>query len=122
MIFLDRQVLENTPLTLLYLAAVYLIVLSVGVILTKEKPSHRSKDSPELKERVTNALGYLVSDVLRSKDFWLLWASRYFLLICGAGIISHWKTFSFTQNKNDKGSIDLFTIRESPSKFNDPMF
>ena len=87
-----------------FLAAIYLTVLSVGIILTREKPSELKKEEPHLKNRVSNALNYLVTDVLRNKDFWLLWASRYFLLICGAGIISHWKTFSFTQNRNDKES------------------
>ena len=105
--FTDRSVLANTPPALLYLAAIYLGLLSIGIIITREKPSEAQKENPRLKQRVRAALGYLVSDVLRNKDFWLLWASRYFLLICGAGIISHWKTFSFTQNKNDQ-IVSLF--------------
>ena len=105
--FTDRSVLANTPPALLYLAAIYLGLLSIGIMITREKPSQAEKENPRLKQRVRAALGYLVSDVLRNKDFWLLWASRYFLLICGAGIISHWKTFSFTQNKNDQ-IVSLF--------------
>ena len=102
--FTERSVLANAPPALLYLAAIYLGLLSIGILMTKEKPSAADKENPRLKERVRAALGYLVSQVLGSKDFWLLWASRYCLLICGAGIISHWKTFSFTQNKNDQAS------------------
>ena len=102
--FTDRSVLANTPPALLYLAAIYLGLLSIGIIITREKPSEAQKENPRLKQRVQAALGFLVSEVLRNQDFWLLWASRYFLLICGAGIISHWKTFSFTQNKNDQES------------------
>ena len=102
--FTEGSVLANTPPALLYLAAIYLVLLSIGILMTREKPSVAEKKNPPLKERVRAALGYLVSDVLGRKDFWLLWASRYCLLICGAGIISHWKTFSFTQNKNDQES------------------
>ena len=57
---------------------------------------------PRLGARLYAAWSYMYNDAGRRLDFYLLWLARFLLLTIGAGVLTHWKTFSFTQSNDDK--------------------
>jgi len=101
--FESEEVLNNIPVALLYLGCVYAVLFVVGVLLTVEKPRDTKDDIDlTLSERLREAFSYLFHQTFTRLDFYLLWLTRLLFLVVGAGILAHWKTFSFTQSSNDK--------------------
>ena len=99
--FTDPEVLANVPLLLLYTAALYAVILSIGFVLLVEK-SPEKKESEDLRKKLSESLSYLYHQTFPRKDFYLLWLTRFLFLTVGAGALAHWKTFSFTRSDNDK--------------------
>ena len=99
--FTDPEVLANVPLLLLYMAAMYAVILSIGVVLLVEKDPGKN-ESVDLKKKLSESLSYLLHETFTRLDFYLLWLTRFLFLTVGAGALAHWKTFAFTQSDNDK--------------------
>ena len=74
-------VLGNVPWLMLYLAGMYSLLLSLGYILTVGWQG--------------KCLKYVE---LLGNYHWF----RFLHLTIGAGVLAHWKTFSFTQSDNDQ--------------------
>ena len=105
--FEESEVLDAVPYCLLYLSAVYAIVFTVGIILCQENTEDKKeKVDTDLKKRLRESIDYLRTETLTNKDFYLLWFSRLFYLIVASNTLSHWKTFSFTKNTDDKVNIN----------------
>ena len=103
--FTDPAVLDNVPPTLLYMAAIYAIISIIGVFITVGPPEEKKggqPGQPSLKQRLIAAENYFFSDAARNTDFYLLWLARFLYLTVGAGVLAHWKTFSFTQSDDDQ--------------------
>ena len=103
--FTDPAVLDNLPPTMLTMAAIYAILSIIGVSLTVGPPvDEKSMASKKLslKQRLIAAGNYFFSDPGRNADFYLLWLARFLYLTVGAGVLTHWKTFSFTQSDDDQ--------------------
>ena len=105
--FEDEEVLENIPYCLLYLSGLYASLLTIGIILCQEKHSEDNietskSEETSLKFRLEETFKYLKQETLKNKDFHLLWFSRLFYLIVASNILSHWKNFIFTINKDDQ--------------------
>ena len=98
--FTDPAVLDNVPPTLLYMAAIYAVISIIGVSVVvgppEEKNKGRRSEQSSLKQRLIAAENYFLSEAARNTDFYLLW------LTVGAGVLAHWKTFSFTQSDDDQ--------------------
>ena len=99
--FTDPEVLANVPLLLLYTAALYAVILSIGFALLVEK-SPEKKESEDLRKKLSESLSYLYHQTFPRKDFYLLWLTRFLFLTVGAGAMAHWKTFSFSHSDDDK--------------------
>ena len=99
--FTDPEVLANVPLLLLYMAAMYAIMLSIGVVLLVEKDPGKN-EVVDVKKKLSESWSYLYHETFPRLDFYLLWLTRFLFLTVGAGALAHWKTFSFTQSDNDK--------------------
>ena len=100
--FTDPAVLDNVPPTLLYMAAIYAVISTIGVSLTVGPTEEEKGGQPSLKQRLIDAENYFFSDAARNTDFYLLWLARFLYLTVGAGVLAHWKTFSFTQSDDDQ--------------------
>ena len=102
--FLDQDVLDNIPKTMLYMSAIYGALLVIGLLITTEAPKDDRSQSTEKKlgERLKSAWLFIYKDASRSLDFHLLWLARFLYLTVGAGMLAHWKTFAFTQSSNDQ--------------------
>ena len=99
------------PPTFLYMSAIYAAIFAVGICLAVEKPrgdtAADTADTAEaeresLREKLRRAFTYFKEETLTRRDFYLLWISRFFYLICAASALSHWKAYSYTRNANDK--------------------
>ena len=103
-IFTDPDVLDNVPVTMLYMAAIYAFLFFISFIITVGAPQENSDQEEEesMKERLSNALSYVYKDAGRDKNFYLLWLARFLYLTVGSAVLAHWKTFSFTQSDNDQ--------------------
>ena len=99
--FTDPEVLANVPLLLLYMAALYAIILSIGALLLVEKDPVKN-EIVDVKKKVSESLSYLYHQTFPRLDFYLLWLTRFLFLTVGAGAMAHWKTFSFSHSDNDK--------------------
>jgi len=101
--FESEEVLNNVPVALIYLGCIYAVLFVVGILLTVEKPRDTKEDADlKLSERLREAFAYLFHQTFTRLDFYLLWLTRFLFLVVGAGILTHWKTFSFTQSSDDK--------------------
>ena len=99
--FTDPEVLANVPFLLLYTAALYAVILSIGFALLVEK-SPEKKEGVDLRKKLSESLSYLYHQTFPRKDFYLLWLTRFLFLTVGAGAMAHWKTFSFSHSDDDK--------------------
>ena len=52
--------------------------------------------------RLKSAWKYMYRVACRDYNFYLLWLGRYLYLIIDAGVLTHWKTYSFTQSSDDQ--------------------
>ena len=105
--FTEPAVLDNVPPTFLYMSAIYAAIFAVGICLAVEKPRGDTADTAEaeresLREKLRRAFTYFKEETLTRRDFYLLWISRFFYLICAASALSHWKAYSYTRNADDK--------------------
>ena len=104
--FTDPAVLDNVPPTLLYMAAIYAVISIIGVSVMVGPPEEENKgrktEQSSLKQRLIAAENYFFSEAARNTDFYLLWLARFLYLTVGAGVLAHWKTFSFTQSDDDQ--------------------
>ena len=101
--FTDQHVLDNVPHLMLYLTAIYAVVYTVGLVLVVGAPSPDSSSTQlKISERLKSAALYMYKDGGRGLDFYLLWITRFLYLTVGAGVLAHWKTFSFTQSDDDQ--------------------
>ena len=104
--FTDPAVLDNLPPSMLTMAAIYAILSIIGVSLTvgppEDEKSKQASKKLSLKQRLVAAGNYFFSDPGRNADFYLLWLARFLYLTVGAGVLAHWKTFSFTQSDDDQ--------------------
>ena len=111
--FMDETVLNNVPKSLLYLSAIFGSIFIVGIYLVVEDSKTNAKkedEQPKLLPRLKSAWIYIYKDVSRKLDFYLLWLTRFLYLFVGAGILAHWKTFSFTQSDNDQVELIIYLI------------
>ena len=95
--FTDPELLGNVPTLMLYMAATYAVIFTIGVIMLVEKPDQDKKVSEKEKldhmKRLSDSWTYFYQDTLTRKDFYLLWLTRFLLLLLNSGILSFWKTF-----------------------------
>jgi len=102
--FEDPEVLERVPVYLLYISTVYGILSLIGIILCVEKP--KESDSSKIKEKkvdvIKNSFKFLWREGFTNRDFYLLWLTRYMLLVVCGGILSHWKSFGLQLNPDDR--------------------
>ena len=87
---------------MLYLAAIYAVLFIIGLLLVVGAPQEPSQQQQKLSEKLKSAVLYIYKDAARTLDFHLLWLARFLYLVVGAGVLAHWKTFSFTQSDNDQ--------------------
>ena len=99
--FTEPEVLANVPLLMLYMSAIYAIILSIGMVLLVQKDPGK-KESVDVKQKLSESLSYLYHQTFPRLDFYLLWLTRFLFLTVGAGAMAHWKTFSFSHSDNDK--------------------
>ena len=64
--------------------------------------SNNQEKCVSLQERLQSAWHYMCRNAGKSQNFYLLWLERFLHLTIGAGVLAHWKTFSFTQSDNDQ--------------------
>ena len=95
------KVLANVPLLLLYMAAIYALLLSIGVVLLVENGPGK-KEPVDVKKKLSGSWDYLCHQTFPRLDFYLLWLTRFLFYTVVAGASAHWKTFSFTHSDNDK--------------------
>ncbi len=103
--FTDKAVLDNIPVTMLYLSVIYAVIFFFGLLVIVKAPSGRKKDEtekPKLFKRLLSAWKYMYQVACKDYNFYLLWMGRYLYLTIDAGVLSHWKTYSFTQSSNDQ--------------------
>ena len=102
--FLNQDLLDNIPNTMLYMSAIYGALFLIGLLITTEAPKDDTSQSTEktLIERLQSAWLFMYKEASRSLDFHLLWLARFLYLTVGAGMLAHWKTFAFTQSSNDQ--------------------
>ena len=103
--FTDNTVLDNVPYMFLYMGIIYGVMFGVGVLVCVEAPSTQKKDLKEeksTKQRLKDAWNFIYLDAGRTKNLYLLFLARFLFLSVLAGALAHWKTFSFTQSKNDQ--------------------
>ena len=101
--FTDHHVLDNVPHLMLYLTLIYAALHSVGLVLVVGDPQAEDTSHHQtIAERLRSAVDYMLRDAGRRLDFYLLWLARFLYLTVGAGILAHWKTFSFTQSSDDQ--------------------
>ena len=103
--FTDKSVLDNIPVTMLYLSAIYAVIFFFGLLVIVQAPSGRRKDEtekPKLFKRLLSAWMYMYQVACKDYNFYFLWMGRYLYLTIDAGVLSHWKTYSFTQSSNDQ--------------------
>ena len=103
--FTEKSVLDNIPATMLYLSAIYAVIFIFGLLVIVEAPSNVKKEErekPKLIMRLKSAWKYMYQVACRDYNFYLLWMGRYLYLTIDAGVLSHWKTYSFTQSNNDQ--------------------
>ena len=67
--------------------------LSVGVLMLVEKPVEDEKEELDHQKRLRDSWYFFYHDTLTRKDFYLLWLTRFLLLLLNSGILSYWKTF-----------------------------
>ena len=91
--FTDPELLGNVPSLMYSMAAIYAVVFSLGVLMLTEKPNQEEKEKPDLKKRLSGSWSYFYQKTLTRKDFYLLWSTRFLLLLLNSGILSYWKTF-----------------------------
>ena len=95
--FTDPELLGNVPTLMLYMAATYAVIFSIGVMMLVEKPDQDQKEAEkeklDHKKRLRESWSYFYQDTLTRKDFYLLWLTRFLLLLLNSGILSFWKTF-----------------------------
>ena len=80
-------------------------MMGVGVLVCVEAPSEQKKDPKKDKstqQRLKDAWNFVYHEAGRTNNFYLLLLSRFLYLSVGAGALAHWKTFSFTQSRNDQ--------------------
>ena len=102
--FTENDVLDNVPNVFLYMGAIYGAMFGLGALLCVEAPSNENKELNKEKstlQRLKNAWKFMYQEVGRTKNFYLLWSARFLYLAVGAGALAHWKTFSFTQSRDD---------------------
>ena len=99
--FTDPEVLDNVPYLLLYMSAIYAVILSIGAVLVVEKDPGKV-EMVDLKRKLSESFSFLYQQTFTRLDFYLLWLTRLLFLTIDAGALAHWKTFSFTQSDNDK--------------------
>lgn len=102
--FLNQDLLDNIPNTMLYMSAIYGALFVIGLLITTEAPKDDTSQSAAmtLTERLQSAWLFMYKEASRSLDFHLLWLARFLYLTVGAGMLAHWKTFAFTQSSNDQ--------------------
>ena len=127
--FTDISVLNNVPVTMLYLSAIYGVIFVLGLMVIVEAPSgirvgikfaaqnvidvstvvalsygikDEETEKPKLMMRLKSAWMYMYKVACRDYNFYLLWMGRYLYLTIDAGVLSHWKTYSFTLSSNDQ--------------------
>ena len=103
--FTDISVLDNIPVTMLYLSATYAVIFAFGLMVIVEAPhglKNGETEKPKLMMRLKSAWKYMYKVACRDYNFYLLWIGRYLYLTIDAGVLSHWKTYSFTQSSNDQ--------------------
>ena len=103
--FTEQTVLDNVPVTMLYLSAIYAVVFMFGLLVIVEAPVMKKKaesEKPKLEMRLKSAWKYMYRVACRDYNFYLLWLGRYLYLIIDAGVLTHWKTYSFTQSSDDQ--------------------
>ena len=93
--FTDPELLGNVPILMLYMTATYAVIFTIGVIMLVEKPDQDEKGKEKLdhKKRLSDSWSYFYQDTLTRKDFYLLWLTRFLLLLLNSGILTYWKTF-----------------------------
>ena len=95
--FTDPELLGNVQTLMLYMAATYAVIFSIGVMMLVEKPDQDQKEAEkeklDHKKRLRESWSYFYQDTLTRKDFYLLWLTRFLLLLLNSGILSFWKTF-----------------------------
>ena len=85
---------------MLYLSAVFAILLIIGLSLVAEKPENTQKIGED-KEKLSKTFYFLWSELFQSRDFWFLFMTRYAYMVIIGGILTHWKTVSLSLNGDD---------------------
>ncbi|XP_023342097.1 uncharacterized protein LOC111711868 isoform X2 [Eurytemora carolleeae] len=110
--FLDPLVLERIPLSLLYMAGIYIVLFTIGFLLCTEYKDETKIDLEKtekpvpnfeaVKTRIKDSTNYIQKVGVRSREFYLLSFARYALLVVGGGIFMHWKGLSLRLSSDDQ--------------------
>ena len=74
--FTDAGLLERIPQAMLYLAAVYTVLIVIGLLMITEKPKTNDDKQPSLSSKFIKNFQFLYTKILNTRDFWLLFLSR----------------------------------------------
>jgi len=98
--FDQRDLLDSLPLSMVVLSAIYTGLLVPGLLLAVERP----KEEPSatgLTGRLREAGSYMVTSVLPTRSFHLLFHIRLLLMVVMAAFLAHWKTLLYTKKTDD---------------------
>ena len=86
--FTDPEVLDNVPSLLLYMSAIYAVILSIGAVLVVEKDPGK-EEKVDLKKKLSDSFSFLYHQTFPRLDFYLLWLTRFPSSLSGPGL---WRT------------------------------
>lgn len=100
--FESQKVLDRLPNAMLYLAAINATLLLIGFLLCVEKGPTVQRDRKQDLLQFRHSLKYLCKTGLRTREFYILWFTRYSMLTVCSGVLAHWKTFSLELSSDDR--------------------
>ena len=74
--FTDANLLTRVPLSVLYLTALYTALIVIGFSLVADN-SKNAKTNSEDQNKLSKTFNFLWSELLPSRNFWLLFLTRY---------------------------------------------
>ena len=74
--FTDAGLLERIPQAMLYLAAVYTVLIVIGLLMITENPKTNDDEQPSISSKFIKTFQFLSTKILNTWDFWFLFLSR----------------------------------------------
>ncbi len=100
--FTDHELLERVPYVLLVLAAIYSCVQFAACLMVTEPPDYSGEDELDAEKNVKDdALNVPVLKALRTKEFTILWLTRFSVVLITQTIAGFYKAFGQTFISDD---------------------